>query len=107
MKRLIFLLLLGFQIVFAQESSFSYQGQIGLFNTAFNSKTILNSSGFWDTSHKLHLLQQLEHENHLFFQQEDALKYTDKKGWSIALQHKHLAYTTYTCLLYTSDAADE
>ncbi len=96
MKRLIFLLLLGFQIVFAQESSFSYQGQIGLFNTAFNSKTILNSSGFWDTSHKLHLLQQLEYENHLFFQQEDALKYTNKKGWSIALQHKHLAYSSYT-----------
>ena len=96
MKRLFFLLLLGFQSVFAQESSFSYQGQIGLFNTAFNSKTILNSSGFWDTSHKLHLLKQLEHENYLLFQQEDALKYTNKKGWSISLQHKHLAYSSYT-----------
>ena len=95
MKRLIFLLLLGLQSVFAQESSFSYQGQIGLFNTAFNSKTILNSSGFWDASHKLHLLEQLEYENHLFFQQEDALKYINKKGWSIALQHKHLAYSSY------------
>lgn len=96
MKRLIFILLLGFQSVFAQESSFSYQGQIGLFNTAFNSKTILNSSGFLDASHKAHLLQQLESKNHLFFQGEDALRYTNKKGWSIALQHKHLAYSSYT-----------
>ena len=96
MKRLIFILILGFQSVFAQESSFSFQGEIGLFNTAFNSKTILNSSGFWNTSHKLHLLQQLESENHLFLQGEDALKYTNKKGWSIALQHKNLAYSSYT-----------
>ena len=95
MKRLIFILLLGFQSVFAQESSFSYQGQIGLFNTAFNSKAILNSSGFWDTSHKAYLLQQLESENHLFFQGENTLKYTNKKGWSIALQHKQLAYSNY------------
>lgn len=96
MKRLIFILLLGFQSIFAQESSFSYQGQIGFFNTAFNSKTILNSSGFWDTSHKAHLLQQLESENHLFFQGEDVLRYTNKKGWSISLHHKNLAYSRYT-----------
>lgn len=96
MKRLIFIMLFGFQSVFAQESSLSFQGQIGLFNSAFNSKTIMNSTGFWDTSHKAHLLRQLENRNHFFFQAENDLKYNDKKGWSIALQNKHLAYSSYT-----------
>ena len=45
---------------------------------------------------KLHLLRQLEYENHLFFQAENDLTYTNKKGWSIALQNKHLAYSSYT-----------
>ena len=96
MSRFIFILLLGFQSVFAQESIFSCQVEMGLFNTAFNSKTILNNNGFLDASHKAHLLQQLESENHLFFQGENGLRYTNKKGWNIALQHKHVGYSSYT-----------
>ena len=96
MKRLIFILLIGFQSILAQESSFSYQGQIGLFNTALNSKTILHSTDFWDYSNKAHFIQQLESENHLFFNGENALRYNNKKGWIISLENKHLAYSTYT-----------
>ena len=42
------------------------------------------------------MLQQLESENHLFFQGENALKYVNKKEWNIAFKHKHFAYSSYT-----------
>ena len=94
MKRLLLFIFIGFQTVFAQESALSYEGQIGLFNTSFKGKTIVNSTGFWDTSHKRDILSKMKTENHFFYQGEYDLTYSNKNSWRIALQNKHLAYST-------------
>lgn len=96
MKRLFLFIFIGFQTVLAQESSLSYEGQVGLFNTAFTGKYILNSGGFWDEQDKQEILSKMDAENHFFFQGESGLAYTHKNGWSFALKQKSLAYTTYT-----------
>lgn len=96
MKRLILFMFIGSQAVLAQESSISYEGQVGLFNTAFSGKYILNSGGFWDAQDKQDILSKMEAENHFFFQGQSGLEYTHKNGWSIAARQKSLAYTTYS-----------
>ena len=96
MKRLILLIFMGFQTVLAQESSLSYEGQIGLFNTSFNGKYILNSGGFWNDQDKQNILSIMETENHFFYQGENGLEYSNRNGWSIAVNQKSLAYSTYT-----------
>lgn len=96
MKRLLLFIFIGFQSVSAQESSLSYEGQIGLFNTAFTGKYILNNGGFWDEQDKQNILNKMDAENHFFYQGESGLSYTNKNGWSIALKQKSLAYATYT-----------
>lgn len=95
MKRLLLIMFIGFQTVLAQESSLSYEAQIGLFNTSFNGRHILNSDGFWDEQDKKDVLSKMETENHFFYQGENSLEYINKNGWSIALKQKSLAYGTY------------
>ena len=96
MKRLLLFIFIGFQTVFAQESALSYEGQIGLFNTSFKGKYILNSGGFWDEQDKRDILSKMKTENHFFYKGEYALEYSNKNSWRIALKQKSLAYGTYT-----------
>ena len=96
MRKIVIIFLISIQYISAQESSIDFKSDFGIFNTAFNSKTIINSLGFWDNNHKEHLTEQLSDINHVYLQGNTSLKFEHKKGWSIGFMHHVLAPSTYS-----------
>lgn len=94
MKRLLLLFLVCSTLAQAQESYFEYDGEIGLFNTAFNSKTVLNSGGFWNDAFKTKLINKMEDVAHLHFIGTDNFRYHHKNGWSLGYAHKTFLFST-------------
>jgi hypothetical protein len=83
-------------LVKAQESSLEINSNLGFMNTHFNEPLLSESYGFLDDKEKDNIISALDSDN--FFQAEidNELKYSHKKGWSIAFGNHLAAYGAYS-----------
>jgi hypothetical protein len=94
--RNLFLLIACFGLSFTQaqdNSSLSFQGEMGVFNTALHASHILHSGGYWTDYNKEELLDLLERQNYLSYEGGNSFTYQDKKGWSLSYKHHHALYS--------------
>lgn len=80
-------------ISLAQEKySIELNSDIGLFNTALDAQTLLNSFDYIDDDQKQAILRNMDSENYFYIDINNVIKFSNKKGLSLAFGNHMTSY---------------
>jgi len=82
-------------LVNAQHHSFEINSDLGLFNSALNAQTILNSLGYIDDEQKLEILNSMDDKNSAYIELNNELKFNHNIGLSLAFGNHTTIFAEY------------
>ena len=86
------LFLLPFLLKAQEKFTIDLSSDIGLYNSSLDAQTLLNSLGYIDEDQKQAILKNMDDENFYYVDINNVIKFTNKKGFSLAFGNHVTSY---------------